>query len=125
MLENYGYTVLDLGKNVPAEKVVEVVLEKDIRLVGLSALMTTTVMNMEATIKMLRERLGAAGKECKIMVGGAYFSVEPTWMWVKDGKSARILCNKILVTTGCRRFLREGRDGFCRYRKGSVREVKS
>ena len=111
MLENYGYTVLDLGKNVPAEKVVEVVLEKDIQLVGLSALMTTTVMNMEATIKLLRERLGEAGKECKIMIGGAYFSVESTWMWVKDGKSARILYNKILVTTGCRRFLCEGRDG--------------
>ena len=76
MLENYGYTVIDLGKNVPAEKVVEVVLEKDIRLVGLSALMTTTVMNMEATIKMLRERLGEAGKKCKIMVGGAVLTAD-------------------------------------------------
>ena len=71
MLENYGYTVIDLGKNVPAEKVVETVLEKDIQLVGLSALMTTTVANMEDTIKLLREKLGAVGKSCKIMVGGA------------------------------------------------------
>ncbi|MBB5227321.1 methionine synthase [Treponema ruminis] len=71
MLENYGYTVIDLGKNVPAEKVVETVLEKDIQLVGLSALMTTTVANMEDTIKLLREKLGALGKTCKIMVGGA------------------------------------------------------
>ena len=71
MLENYGYTVIDLGKNVPAEKVVETVLEKDIQLVGLSALMTTTVTNMEDTIKLLREKLGAVGKSCKIMVGGA------------------------------------------------------
>lgn len=71
MLENYGYTVIDLGKNVPAEKVVETVLEKDIQLVGLSALMTTTVANMEDTIKMLHEKLGAVGKTCKIMVGGA------------------------------------------------------
>ena len=71
MLENYGYTVIDLGKNVPAEKVVETVLEKDIQLVGLSALMTTTVANMEDTIKLLREELGKAGKSCKIMVGGA------------------------------------------------------
>ena len=71
MLENYGYTVIDLGKNVPAEKVVETVLEKDIQLVGLSALMTTTVANMEDTIKLLREKLGAVGKACKIMVGGA------------------------------------------------------
>ena len=71
MLENYGYTVIDLGKNVPAEKVVETVLEKDIQLVGLSALMTTTVANMEDTIKLLHQELGKAAKSCKIMVGGA------------------------------------------------------
>jgi 5-methyltetrahydrofolate--homocysteine methyltransferase len=71
MLENYGYTVIDLGKNVPAEKIVQTVLEKDIQLVGLSALMTTTVANMEDTIKLLREKLGQVGKTCKIMVGGA------------------------------------------------------
>lgn len=71
MLENYGYTVLDLGKNVPAEEVVRVVIEEDIKLVGLSALMTTTVANMEKTIKMLREELSKIGRECKIMAGGA------------------------------------------------------
>ncbi len=76
MLENYGYTVIDLGKNVPAEKVVETVLEKDIQLVGLSALMTTTVANMEDTIKLLREKLGAVGKSCKIMVGGAVLTAD-------------------------------------------------
>ena len=76
MLENYGYTVIDLGKNVPAEKVVETVLEKDIQLVGLSALMTTTVANMEDTIKLLREKLGALGKTCKIMVGGAVLTAD-------------------------------------------------
>ncbi len=76
MLENYGYTVIDLGKNVPAEKVVETVLEKDIQLVGLSALMTTTVANMEDTIKLLREKLGQAGKTCKIMVGGAVLTAD-------------------------------------------------
>ena len=76
MLENYGYTVIDLGKNVPAEKVVQTVLEKDIQLVGLSALMTTTVANMEATIKLLREELGKAGKSCKIMVGGAVLTAD-------------------------------------------------
>ena len=64
-------TVIDLGKNVPAEKVVQTVLEKDIQLVGLSALMTTTVANMEDTIKLLHQELGKAGKTCKIMVGGA------------------------------------------------------
>jgi len=71
MLENYGYTVIDLGKNVPAEKVVQTVLEKDIQLVGLSALMTTTVANMEDTIKLLHQELDKVGKTCKIMVGGA------------------------------------------------------
>ncbi len=76
MLENYGYMVIDLGKNVPAEKVVETVLEKDIQLVGLSALMTTTVANMEDTIKLLREKLGAVGKACKIMVGGAVLTAD-------------------------------------------------
>ncbi|MBR1536146.1 MAG: homocysteine S-methyltransferase family protein [Treponema sp.] len=76
MLENYGYTVIDLGKNVPAEKVVQTVLEKDIQLVGLSALMTTTVANMEDTIKLLREKLGAVGKTCKIMVGGAVLTAD-------------------------------------------------
>ena len=76
MLENYGYTVIDLGKNVPAEKVVETVLEKDIQLVGLSALMTTTVANMEDTIKLLHQELGKAGKTCKIMVGGAVLTAD-------------------------------------------------
>lgn len=71
MLENYGYDVIDLGKNVAPEVVVQTVLEKDIRLVGLSALMTTTVANMEETIKQLRKALAEKGKECKIVVGGA------------------------------------------------------
>ena len=76
MLENYGYTVLDLGKNVPAEKIISAVLENNIKLVGLSALMTTTVTNMETTIKLLRERLSAEGKTCKIMVGGAVLTAD-------------------------------------------------
>lgn len=71
MLENYGYTVMDLGKNVPAEEMIKAVLENDIKMVGLSALMTTTVANMEQTIIMLRKALAEKGKECKIVVGGA------------------------------------------------------
>lgn len=71
MLENYGYTVIDLGKNVPYETVVNTVLENDIKLVGLSALMTTTVGNMETTIKLLREATEKAGKTVKIIAGGA------------------------------------------------------
>ena len=71
MLENYGYDVIDLGKNVPADEVVNTVLENDIKLVGLSALMTTTVANMEETIIQLRKALAEKGRECKICVGGA------------------------------------------------------
>lgn len=71
MLENYGYEVIDLGKNVPAEEIVKTVISRDIKLVGLSALMTTTVANMEETIKQLHRALEENSKECKIVVGGA------------------------------------------------------
>ncbi|HBL35761.1 MAG TPA: homocysteine methyltransferase, partial [Firmicutes bacterium] len=54
LLENYGFCVYDLGKDVPAEKIVERVQQEAVPLVGLSALMTTTVKNMEETIKVLR-----------------------------------------------------------------------
>lgn len=67
LLENYGFNVIDLGKDVPPETVVESVKENNVKLVGLSALMTTTVVNMETTIKMLKEEV----PECKVMVGGA------------------------------------------------------
>ena len=67
LLENYSFDVIDLGKDVPPEQIVETVLSKNVRLVGLSALMTTTVVSMEETIKQLREK--APG--CRVMVGGA------------------------------------------------------
>lgn len=67
ILENYGYQVIDLGKDVPIETVVEQAKKEDIRMVGLSALMTTTVVNMEATIRELK----AAGVRCRVAVGGA------------------------------------------------------
>lgn len=71
MLENYGYTLVDLGKDVPPEKVLETALEKNISLIGLSALMTTTVLNMEKTIQLLRKAESETGKKFTIMVGGA------------------------------------------------------
>ena len=71
LLENYGYEVLDLGKDVPPEAVVQAAVEGNIRLVGLSALMTTTVVHMEETIRALR-----AAHDCKIMVGGAVLNAE-------------------------------------------------
>ncbi|MFQ7119303.1 MAG: cobalamin-dependent protein [Intestinibacter sp.] len=55
MLENYGYEVIDLGKDVPIETVVETAKKQNIKLIGLSALMTTTVQNMKDTIKAIRE----------------------------------------------------------------------
>jgi 5-methyltetrahydrofolate--homocysteine methyltransferase len=72
MLENYGYDVIDLGKDVPPELIVETAVKEDIKLVGLSALMTTTVVNMEETIKQLR----AAKPDCKVVVGGAVLTQE-------------------------------------------------
>ncbi len=76
MLENYGYTVIDLGKNVPSEKVVETVIKNDIKLLGLSALMTTTVGNMQSTIQDLHAALEKNGKSCKIMAGGAVLTAD-------------------------------------------------
>lgn len=72
LLENYGYNVIDLGKDVDYQKVVDAVKENDVKLVGLSALMTTTLVSMENTIKLLREN----NLDCKIMVGGAVLTPE-------------------------------------------------
>ena len=67
LLENYGYEVIDLGKDVDYQTVVDAAIENDVHLIGLSALMTTTLVSMEETIKLLR----ANNVDCKVMVGGA------------------------------------------------------
>ena len=67
ILENYGYKVIDLGKDVDIENIVETVKKENITLVGLSALMTTTVKNMDFTIQELKKEF----PRLKIMVGGA------------------------------------------------------
>jgi len=72
ILENYGFEVIDLGRDVPVETVVNTVREKDVHLVGLSALMTTTLKSMEETIRALHD----AKLDCKIMVGGAVLTPE-------------------------------------------------
>lgn len=72
LLENYSYDVLDLGKDVPPETIVETAVEQHIELVGLSALMTTTVPSMEETIVQLRK----AAPWAKVMVGGAVLTQE-------------------------------------------------
>lgn len=72
LLENYGYEVIDLGKDVPPEIIVDTLKREDIHLCGLSALMTTTVISMENTIKAIRN----AGLDVKVFVGGAVLTQE-------------------------------------------------
>ncbi len=72
LLENYGFDVIDLGKDVPSETIVDTVIETNAQLVGLSALMTTTVPAMEETIKLLKEK----APWCKTVVGGAVLTQE-------------------------------------------------
>ena len=72
VLENYGYTVIDLGRDVPPDKILKTAQEQDVKLIGLSALMTTTLPSMEKTIQVLRE----AGHPCRIVVGGAVVTRE-------------------------------------------------
>ena len=89
MLENYGYEVIDLGKDVPIETVVETAKKQNIKLIGLSALMTTTVQNMKDTIKAIRE----SGIDAKVIVGGAVLTEEyakkiDADYYAKDAKSS-------------------------------------
>jgi len=72
LLENYGFDVIDLGIDVQEEEIVRRAKEENIPLIGLSALMTTTAMNIASTIKALRE----AGLKCRVMVGGAVINDE-------------------------------------------------
>lgn len=97
ILENYGYDVLDLGRDVPPERVVEAVRTTGARLVGLSALMTTTVPNMKATI----DALHAAHLDCQVWVGGAVLT--PSYAreigadyYCKDAKASADLAKQIL-----------------------------
>ncbi|MFR7452431.1 MAG: cobalamin-dependent protein, partial [Gemmiger sp.] len=96
ILENYGYTVIDLGRDVPPEQVVETVRRTGAPLVGLSALMTTTVPSMEATISALH----AAGLACKVMVGGAVLT--PSYAerigadyYARDAKAAADIAKQV------------------------------
>lgn len=81
ILENYGYTVFDLGKDVPPPKILEAVKEYDARFVGLSALMTTTVPAMERTIALMREKAPGV----KVIVGGAVMTEESSLKIGADG----------------------------------------
>ena len=97
LLENYGYDVLDLGRDVAPERVVEAVRQTGAKLVGLSALMTTTVPNMQATI----EALHAANLDCKVMVGGAVLTPDYARdigadYYCKDAKASADLAKQLL-----------------------------
>ena len=72
LLENYGFKVIDLGRDVPPEKILETARRERVRLVGLSALMTTTVGAMEETVALLHREL----PECKVAVGGAVLTAD-------------------------------------------------
>ncbi len=97
LLENYGYDVTDLGKDVPPELIVETLKAEDIHLCGLSALMTTTVVSMENTIKAIRE----AGLDVKVWVGGAVLNQDYADMigadaYCKDALASVNYAGKIL-----------------------------
>ena len=97
VLENYGYTVIDLGRDVPPQTVVETAVRENVRLVGLSALMTTTVTSMAETIAALRK----SGHDCRIMVGGAVLTEEYAAeigadYYAKDAKQGANIAKKVL-----------------------------
>ena len=97
VLENYGYTVIDLGRDVPSEAVVEAAVREDAKLVGLSALMTTTVSSMAETVQALRR----SGHACKIMVGGAVLTAEYAKQigadfYAKDAKQSADIAKQVL-----------------------------
>ena len=97
VLENYGYTVLDLGRDVAPELIVETAIREDVPLIGLSALMTTTVGSMEKTIAALHE----SGHPCRIMVGGAVLTADYAMRigadyYAKDAKCSADIAREVL-----------------------------
>lgn len=97
LLENYGYEVIDLGKDVDCQLVVDTAVKENVHLVGLSALMTTTLPSMEKTIQLLREN----NVDCKIMVGGAVLTYDYAMQigadfYAKDAKESCDIAKKVL-----------------------------
>ena len=78
-MQNYGFDVIDLGKDVKCELVLEEAIKQNVKLVGLSALMTTTVPNMEKTIKLLHDNTDA-----KVFVGGAVLTRDYAKMLIAE-----------------------------------------
>ena len=97
LLENYGYTIIDLGRDVEYQAVVDAAKEHNVKLIGLSALMTTTLKSMEETIALVREN----NIDCKIWVGGAVLTPEYAMkigadFYAKDAKESVDIAKKIL-----------------------------
>lgn len=97
LLENYGYDVIDLGKDVDPDLIVDTVIKEDVKLVGLSALMTTTVPSMEETIKKLNKKI----PDCKVFVGGAvltkdYAKTINADYYAKDAMASVAFADKVL-----------------------------
>ncbi len=98
LLENYGFDVIDLGKDVPPEAVLEAVQKENAAIVGLSALMTTTVASMEETIALLCEKV----PQCKVIVGGAVLNEEyaariGAHFYAKDAMETVRIAEKLLA----------------------------
>ena len=97
ILENYGYEIIDLGKDVEPQRIVDEVLARGARLVGLSALMTTTLHSMAETIQLLKK----AAPDCRIMAGGAVLTEEYAReigadYYVKDAKESSDVAKEVL-----------------------------
>lgn len=97
ILENYGYEIIDLGKDVPPQMIADTVMEENVKLVGLSALMTTTLPSMVKSIELVK----AAVPECKIMVGGAVLTEDYAMQidadyYVKDAKASADVAKIVL-----------------------------
>lgn len=97
MLKNYGYNVIDLGKDVPAEKIVDTAIASKADIIGLSALMTTTMMEMKKVTALVHEKY----PECKVIIGGAVitqgFADEiGADGYSKDAQEAVVLVGKLL-----------------------------
>lgn len=96
ILENYGYNVIDLGRNVDAETIVEEAKKRNVKLIGLSALMTTTLENMRLTILTIKKEI----PDAKIMVGGAVLTEEYAneiyaHFYLKDAKNDVLVAKKV------------------------------
>lgn len=97
ILENYGYRVIDLGRDVPKEEIVKKIKEEDIKLVGLSALMTTTLKSMEETVRLIREEK----LDCRVMCGGAVLTESYTKsigadFYARDAKQSADIAKQVL-----------------------------